>query len=86
MSFQLYAAVSQNESTDSLGLGTGSPLVASLKHRVVSLASNTGVINTVQRAAQAALQSGWSILLPTAEERARALSSLLTSGGMYAIL
>ncbi len=31
-------------------------------------------------AAQATLQSGWSILLPTAEERARALSSLLATG------
>ncbi|KAJ8297784.1 hypothetical protein KUTeg_024315 [Tegillarca granosa] len=80
LNLQLHAAISQNEKTESLGLGPGSPLVASLKQRVVSLASNVGVISTVQSAAQNALQSGWSILLPTAEERARALSSLLSSG------
>ena len=40
-----------------------------------------GVINTVQLAAQNALQSGWSILLPTAEERARTLSTLLSNEG-----
>lgn len=79
--FQLHAAISQTEFLDSLGLGIGSPLVTSLKQRVVSLASNQGVISTVQSAAQNALQSGWSILLPTAEERARALSSLLSAGG-----
>lgn len=65
-----------------MGLGPGSPLVTSLKQRVVSLASNVGVINTVQLAAQNALQSGWSILLPTAEERARTLSTLLSNEGM----
>ena len=70
------------EDVESLGLGPGSPLVSSLKQRVVCLASNSGIISTVQMAAQATLQSGWSILLPTAEERARALSSLLANGGM----
>lgn len=35
----------------------------------------------LQGAAQATLQTGWSILLPTAEERAKALSSLLPSTG-----
>jgi len=79
--YQLHAAISQVENTELLGLKPGSPLVTNLKQRVVSLASNVGVINTVQMAAQNALQSGWSILLPTAEERARALSSLLSSGG-----
>lgn len=78
---QLHAAISQSEEVDSLGLGPGCPLVSSLKQRVVSLASNSGVISTVQMAAQATLQSGWSILLPTAEERARALSTLLANGG-----
>ncbi|KAK7486952.1 hypothetical protein BaRGS_00021768, partial [Batillaria attramentaria] len=81
LNLQLHAAISQSEDSESLGLGQGSPLVNSLKHRVVSLASNSGVISTVQMAAQATLQSGWSILLPTAEERARALSSLLSNGG-----
>ena len=78
---QLHAAISQSEDVECLGLGQGSGLVNSLKQRVVSLASNSGVISTVQMAAQATLQSGWSILLPTAEERARALSTLLANGG-----
>ncbi|XP_021378315.1 E3 ubiquitin-protein ligase HERC2-like isoform X2 [Mizuhopecten yessoensis] len=80
LNLQLHAAISQSENMEILGLGSGSPLVTSLKQRVVSLASNVGVMNTVQLAAQNALQSGWSILLPTAEERARALSSLLSNG------
>lgn len=66
---------------DRLGLGLGSVLLNNLKQTVVVLASNAGVLNTVQAAAQAVLQSGWSVLLPTAEERARALSSLLPNTG-----
>ncbi|KAL8607282.1 hypothetical protein ACOMHN_047613 [Nucella lapillus] len=81
LNLQLHAAISQCEDVDGLGLGAGCVLVNSLKQRVVSLASNCGVIGTVQTAAQATLQSGWSILLPTAEERARALSTLLANGG-----
>lgn len=57
--------------------GLGSVLLNSLKQTVVALASSAGVLGTVQAAAQAVLQSGWSVLLPTAEERARALSALL---------
>jgi len=67
---------------EELGLGLGSVLLNNLKQTVVVLASNAGVLNTVQAAAQAVLQSGWSVLLPTAEERARALSSLLPNAGM----
>jgi len=68
-------------SLEELGLGVGSPLVSSLKQLVVSLASNSGVLTTVQHAAQNALHNGWSILLPTADERARTLSTLLASAG-----
>lgn len=64
-----------------LGLGLGSVLLNSLKQTVVALASSAGVLGTVQAAAQAVLQSGWSVLLPTAEERARALSALLPCAG-----
>ncbi|XP_041862098.1 E3 ubiquitin-protein ligase HERC2 isoform X2 [Melanotaenia boesemani] len=74
---QLHAAISNQVDPDELGLGLGSVLLNNLKQTVVVLASNAGVLNTVQAAAQAVLQSGWSVLLPTAEERARALSSLL---------
>ena len=77
--FQLFAAISQNENPSSIGLGVGSPLNNSLKQRVVTLASNTGVLATIQQAAQAVLQNGWSLLLPTPEERAKALSFLLPS-------
>ena len=68
---------------EELGLGLGSGLLNNLKQTVVMLASNAGVLNTVQAAAQAVLQSGWSVLLPTAEERARALSSLLPNAGEW---
>ncbi|XP_045543165.1 E3 ubiquitin-protein ligase HERC2 isoform X2 [Salmo salar] len=74
---QLHAAISNQMDPEELGLGLGSGLLNNLKQTVVTLASNAGVLNTVQSAAQAVLQSGWSVLLPTAEERARALSSLL---------
>ncbi|XP_031814951.1 E3 ubiquitin-protein ligase HERC2 isoform X4 [Sarcophilus harrisii] len=76
---QLHAAISHQVDPECLGLGLGSVLLNSLKQTVVTLASNAGVLNTVQSAAQAVLQSGWSVLLPTAEERARALSALLPS-------
>ena len=79
--FQLYAAISQGENGTRLGLVPGGALITSLKQRVVALASNSGVLSTVQSAAQAVLQNGWSLLLPTAEERARALSALLPSPG-----
>ncbi|XP_078115961.1 E3 ubiquitin-protein ligase HERC2 isoform X3 [Sander vitreus] len=74
---QLHAAISNQVDPEELGLGLGSVLLNNLKQTVVVLASNAGVLNSVQAAAQAVLQSGWSVLLPTAEERARTLSSLL---------
>ena len=83
---QLHASICQSEDLEALGLQQGGQLVESLKQRVVVLASNSGVISSVQRAAQATLQSGWSILLPTPEERARALSSLLSSNGQWFII
>ncbi|KAL4692319.1 hypothetical protein H8959_016129 [Pygathrix nigripes] len=62
-------------------VGLGSVFLNSLKQTVVTLASSAGVLSTVQSAAQSVLQSGWSVLLPTAEERARALSALLPCAG-----
>lgn len=78
---QLHAAISHQVDPELLGLGLGSGLLNSLKQTVVALASSAGVLGTVQAAAQAVLQSGWSVLLPTAEERARALSALLPCAG-----
>ena len=83
---QLYVAICQNERPGDLGLTPGGPLVNNLRQRVVTLASNTGVIATVQRAAQSVLHNGWSLLLPTAEERAKALSQLLPSSGQFEII
>ena len=60
-------------------LQQGTTLLASLKTKIVELASNSNVLETIQRAAQGCLQVGWMVLLPTAEERARALSALLSS-------
>ncbi len=58
-------------------LDSGSELLSSLKRKVVDLASLGGVLETVQRSAQECLRVAWSVLIPTAEERARALSALL---------
>ncbi|XP_063496315.1 E3 ubiquitin-protein ligase HERC2-like isoform X2 [Symphalangus syndactylus] len=44
---------------------------------LVTLARSADVLSIVQSAAQAMLQSGWSVLLPTVEEQSQALSSLL---------
>lgn len=74
---QLHAAITGNVEAEELGLGVGSKLLQSLKQQVVTLASNKGVLKTVQSAAQGALRSGWVLLLPTPEERARALTELL---------
>ncbi|KAK9747387.1 hypothetical protein QE152_g5317 [Popillia japonica] len=73
----LYCIIANNLNVKSIGLASGSKLLGSLKSRVVYLASSVGIVSTVQRAAQATLQAGWSILLPTANERAQTLSSLL---------
>ncbi|XP_031517290.1 E3 ubiquitin-protein ligase HERC2 isoform X2 [Papio anubis] len=73
----LHAAISHQVDPEFCGLGLGSVLLNSLKQTVVTLASSAGVLSTVQSAAQAMLQSGLSVLLPSAEERARALSAPL---------
>jgi len=65
------------ESLHSLGLSADSALVMNIRQCVVRLASNTGVVHSVQCLAQSLLSSCWSILLPTTEERVTALSALL---------
>ncbi|XP_073987726.1 E3 ubiquitin-protein ligase HERC2 isoform X1 [Rhodnius prolixus] len=74
---QLHSMSVHNVDVRTVGMEPGSPLLCSLKHTVVELASNNGVLETIQAAAQATLQAGWSILLPTVDERAKTLSSLL---------
>lgn len=78
---QIHAAIRNGVGAEQLGMVPESRLLASLKQRVVSLASSPNVLATIQRASQQTLQAGWSFLLPTADERARALSVLLLSSG-----
>ena len=59
------------------GLQPGSPLLTTLRLRVVELAGGASVLPSVQRAAQQVLREAWPTLLPTPDERARALSALL---------
>ncbi|XP_015606913.1 E3 ubiquitin-protein ligase HERC2 isoform X2 [Cephus cinctus] len=73
---QLHAMITHNIENKSVGLGS-STLLNSLKQRCVALASGAGILATMQEAAQAVLQTGWSVLLPTANERAKTLSGLL---------
>ena len=48
-------------------LQQGTTLLTSIKNKVVDLASNANVLESVQKAAQGCLQVGWMILLPTGE-------------------
>jgi len=74
---QLLAAMAHTENLSDLELSSGSSLLTSLRQQVILLASNTGVVSSVQGAAQRLLNNCWSVLIPTAEERTRALSALL---------
>ncbi|XP_064481734.1 E3 ubiquitin-protein ligase HERC2-like isoform X2 [Ornithodoros turicata] len=84
LQLQIHVAITNGVYPEQLGLSSDSRLLGSLKQRVVTLASGSGVLSTIQRAAQQALQVSWGFLLPTADERARALSMLLLSSGMDA--
>ena len=79
LKLQLLTVIQNNMEVSSLALQPGTNLLASLKRKVVELASNSGVLETVQESAQSVLEAAWMILLPTADERARALSHLLPS-------
>ena len=81
LKLQLVSVIQNKVEVAGLSLQPGSSLLASLKRKVVELASNSGVLQTVQESAQAVLEAAWMILLPTADERARALSHLLPSSG-----
>lgn len=75
---QFHAMIIHDIDTKNVGL-CSTPLLSTLKQRCVNLASSSGVLATIQEAAQAVLQTGWSILLPTANERAKTLSGFLPS-------
>lgn len=76
---QFYSLISNGISPKSIGLGEGSRLLVNLKIRVLQLAGGSNILKTIQDSAQRALQIGWSILLPSATERAQTLTSLLPS-------
>ncbi|XP_053679051.1 probable E3 ubiquitin-protein ligase HERC2 [Anopheles nili] len=77
---QLHAMIVNNIHPRQVGLVEGSRLLASFKTRILSLAGGPVVLKTMQEAAQWTLQVGWSIILPTASERAQTLTSLLPAG------
>ena len=58
-------------------LHSSSALFQRLKSHVIVLACGCPALGAVQTVAQATLQEAWSLLLPTAQERATALASLL---------
>ncbi|KAK9875129.1 hypothetical protein WA026_005922 [Henosepilachna vigintioctopunctata] len=74
---QLHSIISNNFNARTVNLVAGSKLLTNIKSQVVYLASGANIPLTIQKAAQDALQAGWSILLPTANGRAKTLSSLL---------
>ncbi|KAI8034196.1 hypothetical protein M5D96_013047 [Drosophila gunungcola] len=76
---QLLALIANGVEPRQVGLASGSRLLGSLKARILGLAGGSQVLRTIQVAAQQALQDGWSVLLPTAAERAQTLTSLLPS-------
>lgn len=76
---QFHALISNNVSPKSIGLGECSRLLTNLKTRILQLAGGSNILKTIQESAQRALQIGWSILLPSASERAQTLTSLLPS-------
>lgn len=71
----LLAVTQHHVPVDTLSLEPGSTLLTNIKRKVVEveLATHSNVLNTIQRV----LESAWPMLLPTADERARALSNLL---------
>lgn len=77
LKLQIFSLLSHNFDIQSLGVAPGQKLLLDLKQKIVTLASHSGVQSSIQAAAQSVLQMGWSLLLPTADERARALSALL---------
>lgn len=74
---QFNALVVSGRDLKEIGLDAGSDLLASLRQLVTSLASNVGILQTIQAAAQRTLTCGWKVLIPSLQERAVILSGLL---------
>ena len=82
----MYSVLSHAFELESLGIAPRQKLLRSLKDKIVTLASGSEVPASIQSAAQSCLQMGWSLILPTADERARALSALLPSSTGWSYL
>jgi E3 ubiquitin-protein ligase HERC2 len=63
--------------------GCSLPVLQRLKNHVIALAGGNPNLGAVQVTAQAVLQLAWSLLLPTASERASALATLLQRDDEY---
>ena len=81
----MLATVSCGLDKEETGLIPGDPLLESLKGKVVNFACRSDVSVTVQMAAQDVLRQGWSVILPTSEERMETLLDLLgdTGNGIF---
>ncbi|CAH1128754.1 unnamed protein product [Ceutorhynchus assimilis] len=82
LQLQLHSIIGNNMDPKSFGLAPTGKLLASIKSKVVHLASSSNILPSVQASAQAVLQAGWSVLLPTPNGRARTLSALLLNTDM----
>ena len=67
LKLQLHSCLSAGEVPECLR--PGSALLSSLRQKVVELATNEGVVGTLQTSAQKCLQEAWVILMPGADER-----------------
>lgn len=76
---QLHALITNNIDPQDVGLNEGSRLLTNLKSRLLGLAGGSTILKSMQETAQATLQVGWSVFLPTASERAHTLTALLPS-------
>ncbi|KAL1491483.1 hypothetical protein ABEB36_012074 [Hypothenemus hampei] len=82
LQLQLNSIINNNINLKTCALTQSDKLLASIKSKIVHLASSSNILPTIQAAAQAVLQIGWSVLLPTPNGRARTLSALLLNTDM----
>ncbi|EDV24531.1 uncharacterized protein TRIADDRAFT_56425 [Trichoplax adhaerens] len=79
---QLHAAITNGVPGIEIGLDPQGNLLGSLRQHLIDMASNHGVLTTVQNAAQLVLQTGWPLLLPIAEGRGRSLTDIIIDAGL----
>ena len=77
----MHAAITNGVTGEEIGLDPQGNLLGSLRQHLMDMASNHGVLTTVQNAAQLVLQTGWPLLLPTVEGRAKSLTDIVKDTG-----